>query len=110
MISEKQHNINKENFNKKGKNMTKKDFINRIKELSDAKLTITEATTILEIVTKAIINTLKDGEIVAIPGLGKFATKERVARKGRNPATGETIDIPAKIVVTFKASKGIIDD
>ena len=90
--------------------MTKKNFINRIKELSEAELTVTEAATILDLITKSIKNTLKEGEIVAIPGLGKFATKERSARKGRNPATGKPIDIPAKIIVTFKASKGILDD
>jgi DNA-binding protein HU-beta len=40
-----------------------------------------------------------------VPGMGKLVLVERKARKGRNPATGETIDIPAKTVVKFKVSK-----
>jgi len=40
-----------------------------------------------------------------VPGLGKLVKKNRAARQGRNPATGETIQIPAKIVVKFRVSK-----
>jgi DNA-binding protein HU-beta len=44
-----------------------------------------------------------------IPGIGKLVLVERKARKGRNPATGETIDIPAKTVVKFKVAKACKD-
>lgn len=49
-----------------------------------------------------------DGE-ATLPGLGKLSTKQREARKGRNPATGETIDIAAKRVPTFSAAKVLKD-
>ncbi len=46
---------------------------------------------------------------VNIPGFGKFETKRRAARKGRNPATGAEIDMPAKKYPVFKAGKGLKD-
>jgi len=46
---------------------------------------------------------------VSIAGFGKFETRHRKARQGRNPATGETIQIAAKKVVAFKAAKGLRD-
>ena len=56
--------------------------------------------------TKGIIATALDaGEKVTIPGFGTFATKQRGARQGRNPATGQTITIPKKNYVHFKPGK-----
>ncbi len=49
------------------------------------------------------------GEFV-LPGLGKMAKKHRAARQGRNPATGETIQIPAKTVVKFSVGKAVKDE
>ena len=54
-------------------------------------------------ITRGMVN---DGE-VNIPPFGKFKVKERAARKGRNPQTGEDLDIPAKMVPKFTASKGL---
>ncbi|MCG6950491.1 MAG: HU family DNA-binding protein [Acidobacteria bacterium] len=55
---------------------------------------------------KGLIATALDaGEKVTIPGFGTFATKQRGARQGRNPATGATIMIPAKKYVHFKPGK-----
>ena len=48
------------------------------------------------------------GEIM-LPGLGKFAKKHRAARQGRNPMTGETIQIPAKTVLKFSVNKAAKD-
>ncbi len=48
------------------------------------------------------------GEVM-LPGLGKMAKKHRAARQGRNPATGETIQIPAKTVVKFSVNKAAKD-
>lgn len=45
---------------------------------------------------------LSSGNPVQLPGFGTFSVSERAARKGRNPATGESIDIPARNVVKFK--------
>jgi len=49
-----------------------------------------------------------NGEFV-IPGIGKLVKKHRKARKGRNPATGEEIQIPAKTVVKFRVAKAAKD-
>lgn len=48
--------------------------------------------------------TKRNGEFT-LPGLGKLVKKHRAARSGRNPATGETIQIPAKTVVKFRVAK-----
>lgn len=50
---------------------------------------------------------LDAGRKVNITGFGSFSTKQRSARQGRNPATGETIHIPAKKYAHFSASKGL---
>ena len=52
---------------------------------------------------------LDAGRRVQIPGFGTFETRHRKARKGRNPATGEEIMIPAKDYPAFKAGKGLKD-
>ncbi len=52
---------------------------------------------------------LDAGRKVQIPGFGTFGTKDRAARQGRNPATGETITIAAKKYPFFKAGKGLKD-
>ena len=59
--------------------------------------------------TGIIATELDAGRKVQIPGFGSFASKRRAARKGRNPATGEEITIPAKNYPTFKAGKGLKD-
>ncbi|WP_029520722.1 MULTISPECIES: HU family DNA-binding protein [unclassified Persephonella] len=55
----------------------------------------------------ALTEALEKGERVALPGLGVFNVKERKARKGRNPRTGEVIKIPARKVVTFHPAKSL---
>ncbi len=56
------------------------------------------------LVAMAYSETKKSGEF-AIPGLGKLQKKHRAAREGRNPATGESIHIPAKTVIKFRVAK-----
>lgn len=62
-----------------------------------------------DVAVDAIMNSIKDslvkGESVALTGFGKFEVRDRAARKGRNPQTGEEIDIPATKVPAFKAGK-----
>lgn len=52
---------------------------------------------------------LKSGDEVTLPGIGKLSVKIRAARKGRNPATGADIDIPARNVPHFSAAKYLKD-
>ena len=52
---------------------------------------------------------LDAGRSVTIPGFGTFDTARRKARQGRNPQTGQTIEIAARTVPTFKAGKGLKD-
>lgn len=60
------------------------------------------------LVTTAYAEAKRNGEFT-IPGLGKLQKKDRAARMGRNPATGEQIQIPAKTVVKFRVSKAAKD-
>lgn len=48
-------------------------------------------------------------EEVTLPGIGKLKPKTRAARTGRNPATGEELDIPEKVTVAFKPAKALVD-
>ncbi len=66
-----------------------------------------EAKTVLEAFNTKIIEVLKSEKKVKLPGLGIFVVKERKARTGRNPKTGETIQIPAKKVVKFRVAKDV---
>lgn len=59
--------------------------------------------------TGVIARALKEGERVQITGFGTFEARERAARPGRNPRTGEKIRIPASRAVSFRAGKGLKD-
>jgi integration host factor subunit alpha len=59
---------------------------------------------ITETLLEIIKSSLASGEDVLVSGFGKFCVKEKAARKGRNPATGEVAILPARRVVTFKWS------
>ena len=56
-------------------------------------------------VFESIVESLGNGEKVQVLGFGTFALRERKSRRGRNPATGEAIQIPAAKVPAFKAGK-----
>lgn len=58
----------------------------------------------VEAMIETIKNALASGEDVLISGFGKFCVNQKNARKGRNPATGEDLILPARRVVTFKCS------
>ena len=58
----------------------------------------------------SVTEALKEGDKVQLMGFGTFEVKERAARVGRKPSTGETIEIPAKKIPTFKAGKGFKDE
>lgn len=59
---------------------------------------------------QTIIEKLKEGDSVKIAGFGIFLSKKRDARKGRNPKTGETVDIAERMIPKFKPSKAMKDN
>ena len=63
----------------------------------------------VEAMIDSIVNGLKNGEEISIAGLGIFEAKMRAARTGRNPRTGEAIQIPAMRVPKFRAAKALKD-
>jgi len=63
----------------------------------------------VDAMVEAISGALKKGDQVSLVGFGTFVVRERAARSGRNPKTGETIEIAASKVPTFKAGKGLKD-
>jgi DNA-binding protein HU-beta len=87
--------------------MTKPELVNKIAEKSN--ITQKQAAAALTALTGTITEALKAGEKVAIPSLGTFEVKDRAARQGRNPATGETMTFAAKKVPAFKAAKALKD-
>ncbi|MEQ1608915.1 MAG: HU family DNA-binding protein [Hyphomonadaceae bacterium] len=87
--------------------MNKSDLIKSISDASGLKQT--EATRLVDAVFDTIAASLKKGEQVAISGFGTFLAKTRAAREGRNPATGATINIPARTSVAFKPAAAMKD-
>ncbi|HEX7184290.1 MAG TPA: HU family DNA-binding protein [Thermoanaerobaculia bacterium] len=83
---------------------SKADLIGSIADSVEG-LTRRQATAAFDAVVDAIKDALRSGESVRIPGLGSFSVSERGARKGRNPATGESINIKASKGVRFKVGK-----
>ncbi|MCQ2288510.1 MAG: HU family DNA-binding protein [Muribaculaceae bacterium] len=87
--------------------MNKTELVNAI--AAEAKLTKVDAKNALEATLKAISEALVKGDKIALIGFGTFAVNEKPERTGRNPRTKETITIPAKKVVKFKAGKELAD-
>jgi DNA-binding protein HU-beta len=87
--------------------MTKAELIARAAE--KAGVSKKQADRCLKAFIEVITDALQKGEKIAIPGFGIFSVKERAARKGRNPRTGEIIEIPARKVVHFKPAKQLRD-
>ena len=88
--------------------MNRTTLIVRMAEKSE--LTKKQAEAALNAFTETILEALKEGDKVQLTGFGTFEVKERAARVGRKPSTGETIEIPAKKLPTFKAGKGLKDE
>jgi len=74
-----------------------------------AGITKVAASKIVEVFTDTITHALKKGEQVVLPGFGSFSTSVRSARTGRNPQTGQAIQIKASRVAKFKAGKKLKD-
>ena len=85
------------------KSMTKAELVEDVARA--AELTKKDAERLVEIVFESIIETLNHGEKIELRGFGSFRVRERGARRGRNPKTGDPVDIPAKRVPYFKPGK-----
>jgi DNA-binding protein HU-alpha len=85
--------------------MNKTELVAQIAEKAD--LTKKQAKAALEQMLESITGSLKDGEPVQLVGFGTFKVNHRSAREGRNPRTGDTIQIKAAIVPAFVAGKSL---
>jgi integration host factor subunit beta len=83
--------------------MTKAELVEEVARA--AELNKRDAEVIVETVFGSIIGALHKGEKVELRGFGSFRTRERGPRRGRNPKTGEPVDVPAKRVPYFKPGK-----
>lgn len=81
--------------------MNKADLVNSLAEKTG--LTKTKSNEVIDAIVSSISEALKSGDKVTLVGFGTFTTTQRDARKGRNPKTGETLEIPAKRVAKFRA-------
>ena len=88
--------------------MTKSDLIAHIAESTG--ISRSQAGNVLDSVVDGLIAGLKKDGSAPLSGLGIFKLVQRKARMGRNPATGQSIHIPAKKVLKFKPSKGVEQD
>ena len=87
--------------------MKKKDLVESISK--QCEISKTTASYAIDIIFQSITDAINNDEKVDIKGFGSFNISDRKARKGRNPHTGEEIEIKASRVPTFKASKSLKD-
>ena len=87
--------------------MNKSELIDSVSAASG--LSKADAQKALDATIESVGKALKKGDSVSLVGFGTFSVKERAARTGRNPATGETIEIKASKTPSFKAGKGFKD-
>ncbi|OQP02933.1 DNA-binding protein [Geobacillus sp. 44B] len=87
--------------------MNKTELINAVAETSG--LSKKDATKAVDAVFESITEALRKGDKVQLIGFGNFEVRERAARKGRNPQTGEEMEIPASKVPAFKPGKALKD-
>jgi DNA-binding protein HU-beta len=88
--------------------MTKADLIESVAAKLD--LPKGQAERAVNLVFEDIVKALRNGDKINVSGFGTFAVSERKARTGRNPKTGESIDIPASKSAKFKAGKSLKDE
>ena len=88
--------------------MNKAEFVAKVAEKSG--LTRKQAEAAVAAFTQTVAETLKEGDKLQLMGFGTFEVKERPARTGRNPATGESIEITASKAPVFKAGKSFKDE
>ena len=87
--------------------MTKADLVEKVTGVGD--LTRSDGEVFVETIFDAVIGALKSGDKIEIRGFGSFRIRQRNSRIGRNPKTGERVEVPAKKVPYFKPSKELRD-
>ena len=87
--------------------LTKADLIEEVLKVTE--LPRKESETIVETIFDSIIEAIQKGEKIEIRGFGSFRTRQRKGRVGRNPKTGEKVEVPAKRIPFFKPSKELKD-
>ena len=87
--------------------MNKKEFIEAVSNTSG--LTKNDAETALNAVVSCLTELLAEGDSLVLTGFATISIKKRAARTGRNPATGQPLDIPASNIVHFKAGSKLKD-
>ena len=85
--------------------MTKADLVEEVSRVSH--LTKKHSEAIVDTVFKSIVAALRDGEKIELRGFGSFRLRQRDSRKGRNPKTGDRVDVPPKQVPYFKPGKDL---
>ncbi len=88
--------------------VTKADIVERV--YKEAGFSKKEAADLVDLIFKVIKDTLARGEKVKISGFGNFSIRDKATRVGRNPQTGEAMNISARRVLTFKPSQILRDD
>ena len=83
--------------------MTKADLV--LEVAKQTSLTKKESETIIKTIFGSISEALSSGDKVELRGFGSFRVRDRKSRQGRNPKTGDTVNVPAKKVPFFKAGK-----
>ena len=87
--------------------MTKADLLDEISRL--AEVTRKDSEVIVETIFDSIVRSLRAGDKIEIRGFGSFRTRQRKPRIGRNPKTGDRVEVPAKKIPFFKPSKELKD-
>jgi len=87
--------------------MTKADLVEEVSKVTE--LTRKDSEVIVDTLFDSVIKALKTGDKLEVRGFGSFRVRQRNARVGRNPKTGEKVEVPAKRVPYFKPSKELKD-
>ena len=87
--------------------MTKADLIEEVSRL--AELTRKDSEVIVETIFDSVVRALRSGDKIEIRGFGSFRTRQRKPRVGRNPKTGDRVEVPAKKIPFSKPSKELKD-
>lgn len=87
--------------------MNKSEFVAALSK--HGAMSKTDAERVLQVFRHTLEMELPETDRIALPGIGIFVVVEKAARKGRNPATGQEVDIPAKKAVRFKAARELAD-